>query len=1278
MTESAPKKQATLKTSRRWFVAGLIFAILLVGGWQVVEHYVINVEQYRPRLEAELEKVTGLPATIGEMDLRIAPSPRLAVSRLTVGEDDFRGEAEDILVTARMSPLFAGRIELDRIEAKQVRITLPPAVEAFRGRWAAFLAGLGRDGAQEDAQPETESGGRIRIHEIALPDVRVEAGGQALARGSATLRDVLEDNIGIDAGARLPVLDENAKLSAQLQLNTEPDGAPTIDGQVAIDSMDVSALAGLPGLPALSVNATAAVSGTVPEDMTFDCTGEVRLGAAQAVRSTLAATVQVQQSDVRIAALSLEGDALLLETAANITGGKTFDINMASAEVRAPVLRAALTAMPESPVALAVSDEATVTLRGVRFGNTGEGNVWRIGDGELDWRGLDVLGPEGKPLFSHLRGEARVEENTLQVSRLEAEGLALEGAVSPGFADSSVAITASGRATVSRAQLEPWMDLGAVDALDATLVLERLALRLPAEPGLLETLELAAHVERVAATTRVPGAAEPLRSTISGGKLAYANRTFTLEGLRGEGVELGGKVALEPETNVLDLRLAGTVDLGSALVAAFLPDGPVGELAGTLSLSRAHARYRPGAGSPEDLELEGALEGGGATVQVPGFQDRLSQARASFKTTPEHIEAEMRLSSEMFGELQWDGTYAVAGRHVRGVLWLDVPHAVANLAPEGRLGSLAGSALQPYRQSTFEVEAVLPGGTGEQPYVSLARQGEPPVQARADLVQDSGGVRPDSIQASATLPLEGLAQALPPALDVSGAALLSFERAPGETGYTARVDLQPAGFQVGSYVSKAPGQSASVLVQGGGPESVWAPEAVTVALLGESIRAGITGEGVHAEDIALGLAAWTPLLPEQASADGRITGSFASAGPRLDLRFQDVALALSEEASVRDIDGDVRLREGVWTVEHVTIRGADSDCTINAGLRGGAWQGEVTGSQLNLNALRVFWDAAQAFQSTYGETAPPDENAPAEAVPAEAAPQGLSGRVTVNLGEVLFRRGQVTNLRTAVAFSPGQVTLSDIEMQPYSGSITGNVDIMLPRSAQPGTARVRLNFKEADLRLLDDMLFEEPREVRGIATGLADVTFPLGTEAPPYAGLDGLVTYNAQDGSYGKLGVATKLLSALRATEVIRLRVPTLRDEGLVFTSTDGRFPMKQGKVTVEKLTIKSKSYAVDASGSADLAQDKLDVKVRVNLLQSVTGLVEKVPIVGGAVGVVKGAAQMRVHLTGSPFAPEVRGGVTPVRGAESAVEESAEKAVSPLESVVKGAAGILGGGEEE
>ena len=107
--------------------------VLLIAGVVAALPYLIDVNRYRPRLQAALQERLGRAVSLGPMRLRLVP-PGLAVQDAVIGEDAAFETGRPFVRIAKLSvgpkliPLLRGRFELRSVELRD------PAIELVRDR----------------------------------------------------------------------------------------------------------------------------------------------------------------------------------------------------------------------------------------------------------------------------------------------------------------------------------------------------------------------------------------------------------------------------------------------------------------------------------------------------------------------------------------------------------------------------------------------------------------------------------------------------------------------------------------------------------------------------------------------------------------------------------------------------------------------------------------------------------------------------------------------------------------------------------------------------------------------------------------------------------------------------------------------------------------------------------------------------------------------------------------------------------------------------------------
>ena len=156
---------------RRRLVLALGVVFLLLAGWWLFE-WVARIDRYRPLAETELERLSGLPVSIGRLDLRLLPVPHVSALRVRLGEGDFEAAADRIGLVPALGALLRGRIELRSIQIAELSLAIPEYGERITEAWRALRERI----EAADPQSEADAPLDVRIDRVEASDVTLLRG----------------------------------------------------------------------------------------------------------------------------------------------------------------------------------------------------------------------------------------------------------------------------------------------------------------------------------------------------------------------------------------------------------------------------------------------------------------------------------------------------------------------------------------------------------------------------------------------------------------------------------------------------------------------------------------------------------------------------------------------------------------------------------------------------------------------------------------------------------------------------------------------------------------------------------------------------------------------------------------------------------------------------------------------------------------------------------------------------------------------------------------------
>ncbi|HTK94818.1 MAG TPA: AsmA family protein, partial [Terriglobales bacterium] len=247
-----------------WIILGIILIVAVAAVFALP--YLIDVNRYHDRIEAELQRRTGRTVSLGPMRLSIVPFAIRAQSA-TIGEDASFGQgkvfahADEVYVRADLLPLLSGNVQLRSLEMVRPQIEL---VRNAGGVWN--FASLGQNPAtaqlpqgttpEEQARAQQQRG-QQKSQEFALDRLRITDGQVAVTDYQKRQPRSIYDHIDlavenyrpgepflVDLAAHLPGTGkQTARLNATVGPIDEKNSMATpVDGTLNLEEVSVAAV----------------------------------------------------------------------------------------------------------------------------------------------------------------------------------------------------------------------------------------------------------------------------------------------------------------------------------------------------------------------------------------------------------------------------------------------------------------------------------------------------------------------------------------------------------------------------------------------------------------------------------------------------------------------------------------------------------------------------------------------------------------------------------------------------------------------------------------------------------------------------------------------------------------------------------------------------------------------------------------------------------------------------------------------------------------------------
>jgi len=730
------------------------------------------------------------------------------------------------------------------------------------------------------------------------------------------------------------------------------------------------------------------------------------------------------------------------------------------------------------------------------------------------------------------------------------------------------------------------------------------------------------------------------------GDVSFDEGVIHVNHVEAAGVSLTGDVTPDFSSGVTAIDLSGQVQMTRERLQSLVDLPQIAEATGNVELTRIKATIIPGEGMPADLVVEGSVTNGVLAIHSEAWADRFAPLSATFTAQPGRIDTTAEAASQKLGATTVDGQYAIEGREWRGTVRGDLSKMDLPFLKQESARRVAPGVAAAYGPSAFAIAVTLPGPDRPRATVRFDRDGAPELAGDVEWRKDRDLWALGDVKVDAAIPGAALQAMLPESATANGDVGVVFTRSREQARFDARLDLGATELTFGQFIRKAPGVVASIDIAGEASPAVWQGQTLAIHCLGETVQGRFENGRFVVDPLDLNIATLAPLLSRGGEARGRVEGRVATNPTELDLTLVEFGAALSPDLAIDSVNGRASIRPDSIAIQDLAIVGANSDFRITAEKGSGRWSGNVTGRQLDINGVEALLEALAQYRGTDAR----EPEAGAEAVPASDPrdnEESFLGTFTANLETLLYRQAHFTNASATVTVQDRYIQVDNLHLARDGGGITGTIAI---NSGRPvGRFATELAVVNVPAQVIDELAFVEPRGLQGILNGTVMLEMPAGEGINPAHGLSGRIAFTGENGTFGRLGIATQILSVLRATEITRLRIPGLRDEGLTYDTCRANVVMNNGLMTFEEMVIRTPTYLIAVQGTINFPANETELLVHVNLLESVLSAGDLVPGVRELADRLRAAGGMRILVTGPPdnpstsygFGPPIVGGIT-------------------------------------
>lgn len=1206
MAADTPTRNLSRKRRiRRRFVLFLVAGLFLVGIWKAVETYV-DIERYRPLIQEELESLTELPLDFGAMDLRLLPTPRLVVRDVTLGEEHFHAYSPKVTVTADVGQLIKKRLDLRVVTIHDARVRLPAETPALRKRWGDYLHALATR-EQGDGNPLLQ----VTLARIVSNETRVFRGDVHYATGDLQVDEVTGGAPRFTFSAHGDAIAGNPAAQGTFVLDVNSD--PPIAGQATVTHMPLAILTGDEKLPPFMLDADTDFALAQDNSVRVDAEGTIALDGAADRLGSFSLLAGYASGNLGLNRLHIDSEPLDFQGDLELLQDSRWMLAIEEATLRERGITWLVDRLPGLPLAATPGVASRGVITDMRMGDE-DGNGFSIAEGAIDVKDVGLILPGGL-LLPAISGDLIVEHDTLHLKNLASRHAEARGDVALEYTSDTVSLDLAGKLLLGPGFPLPdgvaqsfRTDAGQIDiaALQATFVAGRLQA---------DALQLRAGLDHVAIAARDDASGEFVPVPEVTGAIAMSGGVLEITELTGAGSQLSGTATPDAHWERWTFSGEFTSDLANPLWKPLIPAGALTLTQGTLVCTKLAGVFTA-PDLPEALELEATINNLAADVHATSYNDQIAAENIKLTASDTGIHAELTGRSSVFGPVSATGRMALATRDIEGEITLH-PARAGILPPTYREGT-TGAMLADLGALPLQVDYSHGGGllrfTAEDPY---------PLSGTLRVTPPQTGGAPFSLTATAAVPMARLEPYLP-GLDASGTMQVHFSVSPEDGSVLARADATATDIQW-SILRKRPGFDAVVALDGRWEAKGPAFTRGHLRAGNESIDFDVAAAAIDTGDFSLDLASFGPLLPPGMSLAGGLRGRYGREPGELALLFEDATLALESAAPPLTANGPARWDAGDWTLDGLELALEKSRGALNAGRRDGTWSGELHAERFTIDEL------IQLYQS-YDSLDIPDGGA--------TAPSRPTGVLRVTADRLDWVEASVEDARWTVESTPRRITLGGASFVYGEGTGAGQVVYTPARAERPAAVEAELRLNKMDAGLLEGILLDEARGLKGLIDGAAALSFPLRPESPSVLhDMNGTIRFEAFDGTLGKAGLATKLLTALRTTDILRLKLPQLRDRGLTFEELAGHIEIESGVLRLERFAMADTTYILEANATFDFPEDTAEGEVDIQILEGVTGIARRIPILGEAANLVNKVFGVPIKIVGPASDPAFRVG---------------------------------------
>jgi hypothetical protein len=747
-----------------------------------------------------------------------------------------------------------------------------------------------------------------------------------------------------------------------------------------------------------------------------------------------------------------------------------------------------------------------------------------------------------------------------------------------------------------------------------------------------------------------------------GARLTLDEDVLRVEACESKELKLSGSVQHIPEESAFRFDMAGDATLSTPLLDLLPSRLPaIEKIQGALDVKKLGGVVRLKPFALEDLNVQASLKNTQIDVKSRPFTDKVKGVSGSLVIVPASIALELKGQTAQTGAVKLVADYVKGDKRLSGTLDADVSKigrtvlgAVKTATPAQpgapTLAERLGPVLDAFGPTTLALSAEGPDESGGLS-VRLTREGVPSVNFSADMGVRAGNLLPVSAAVSiAGFPLDSLQGLLPKSVKASGPLILSAQWTEDGPSLKAEANLDATDLAFEPMLRKAGGVPAAARFSGVFRDNKLVPVAAAANINGQDIPVVFGENGnISARSLDIDLAKLSPLLPPCLGIRGQVTGDATLNPPRINAHLINFGATAEPGGAIDALNSDIEFDGEKFHFRNTHLVAANSDITANISGFGDTWSGDASGPFEDVNSIidakDIFEDCIKGWIRSKRIPGEPISDAVRTGINPALKEHTFKMVLDAKFGAVYFKRARFEEVSAIVTVSHNLTSVRNLRCRPYHGLASGAMDFYYNQEAEENDwFHMALVLEEVDVRALEEIISDTPKQVSGLLTG--DCVFNLPLSGPPLPWACGDGRFEAKNGSLGNWGWASNILTALKTTDLFRLRLPNWGETGITFDHCYGDLNMDHGVLNLNDVKLKSLSFSLEGKGAVDFVTEKTDVAIRANLIKSFTDIFTTVPVIGQSIDkAVTDYTELNLVMIGNPANPNIKLASKPIGG---------------------------------